>query len=47
MAEHDTPESSEGLFGTADESGLTVHEQKAAAAGVTGVRVAMQRATAL
>ncbi|RYJ03567.1 MAG: hypothetical protein EON52_17645, partial [Actinomycetales bacterium] len=31
-------------FGTADESTLDVHEPKSAAAGVTGVRVAMQRA---
>ncbi|RYJ07557.1 MAG: hypothetical protein EON52_00695, partial [Actinomycetales bacterium] len=30
-------------FGTADEGTLEVHEPKAAAAGVTGVRVAMQR----
>ena len=30
-------------FGTADESTLDVHEPKAAAAGVTGVRVALQR----
>ena len=44
MAERDgrEPESVD-FFGTADESQLEVHDAKSAAAGVTGVRVAMQR----